>query len=148
MVSTARVAGSRRSRLASYNARMNADEDLRAQLAAVREELGAVRAQLDALMTARGLTMAGQVRCPGCGGRKLLHIAKVLDRANGWGPKSLAVAQTGGFRERSIGEFQVYICQACGLVEWYVPDLSDIVTDGETIRELDGSAPDPGGPYR
>jgi hypothetical protein len=127
---------------------MNDDEDLRAQLAAVREELGAVRAQLDALTTARGLTMAGQVRCPGCGGRKLLHVAKVLDRADGWGPKTLAVAQNGGFRERSIGEFQVYICQGCGLVEWYVPDLSGIVADGETVRELDGSAPDPGGPYR
>ena len=126
---------------------MNADEDLRAQLAAVREELGAVRAQLDALTTARGLTMAGHVRCPGCGGRKLLHVAKVLDRADG-GSKTLAVAQKGGFGKRSIGEFQVYICQGCGLVEWYVPDLSGIVADGETVRELDGSAPDPGGPYR
>lgn len=127
---------------------MNADEDLRAQLAAVREELGAVRAQLDALTTARGLTMTEQVRCPGCGGRKLLHVTKVLDRAHHHGSKTLAVTQTGGFRERSIGEFQVYICQGCGLVEWHVPDLSGIVADGETVRELDGSAPDPGGPYR
>ena len=126
---------------------MNADEDLRAQLAAVREELGAVRAQLDALTTARGLTMAGQVRCPGCGGRKLLHVTRVLDRADG-GSKTLAVAQKGGFGKRSIGEFQVYICQGCGLVEWYVPDLSGIVADGETVRELDGSAPDPNDPYR
>jgi hypothetical protein len=126
---------------------MNANEDLRAQLAAVREELGAVRAQLDALTTARGLTMAGQVRCPGCGGRKLLHATKVLDRADSV-PKTLAVAQKGGFGHRSIGEFQVYICQGCGLVEWYVPDLSGIVADGETVRELDGSAPDPAGPYR
>ena len=126
---------------------MNADEDLRAQLAVVREELGAVRAQLDALTTARGLTMAEQVRCPGCGGRKLLHATKVLDRADG-GSKTLAVAQKGGFGKRSIGEFQVYICQGCGLVEWYVPDLSGIVADGETVRELDGSSPDPSGPYR
>ena len=126
---------------------MSAEEDLRAQLAAVREELGAVRAQLDALTTARGLTMAGQVRCPGCGGRKLLHT-KVLDRAHHSGSKTLAVAQKGTFRERSIGEFQVYICQGCGLVEWYVPDLSGIVADGETVRQLDGSAPDPAGPYR
>ena len=126
---------------------MNADEDIRAQLAAVREELGVVRAQLDALTTARGLTMAGQVRCPGCGGRKLLHVTKVLDRAHG-GARSLAVAQKGAFRERSLGEFQVYICQGCGLVEWYVPDLSGIVADGETVRELDGNAPDPRGPYR
>jgi hypothetical protein len=126
---------------------MNAEEDLRAQLAAVREELGAVRAQLDALTTAPRLTMAGQVRCPGCGGRKLLHVTKVLDRADS-GSKTLAIARKGTFRERSIGEFQVYICQGCGLVEWYVPDLSGIETDGETVRELDGSAPDPGGPYR
>lgn len=126
---------------------MNADEDLRAQLAAVREELGAVRAQLDALTTARGLTMAGQVRCPGCGGRKLLHVTKVLDRAQG-GSKSMAVAQKGAFFERSLGEFQVYICQGCGLVEWYVPDLSGIVADGKIVRELDGSAPDLADPYR
>lgn len=126
---------------------MNADEDLRAQLAAVREELGALRAQLDALTAARGLTMAGQVRCPGCGGRKLLHATKILDRAHA-GAKTLAVAQKGGFRERSLGEFQVYICQACGLVEWYVPDLSGLVANGETVRELDGTAPDPTGPYR
>jgi hypothetical protein len=126
---------------------MNADEDLRAQLSAVREELGAVRAKLDALTTARGLTMAGQVRCPGCGGRKLLHVTKVLDRADG-SSKTLAVAQKAGFGKRSIGEFQVYICQGCGLVEWYVPDRSGIVADGETVRELDGSAPDPSGPYR
>lgn len=74
---------------------MNADEDLRAQLAAVTEELGAVRAQLDALTTARGLTMAGQVRCPGCGGRKLLHVTKVLDRANG-GSKTRRTADRSG----------------------------------------------------
>lgn len=132
---------------------MNTDEDLRAQLAAVREELGAVRAQLDALTTARGLTMAARVRCPGCGGRKLLHVTKVLDRSQGTS-KTLAVAHTGAFRERlfgiekSIGEFQLYICQGCGLVEWYVPDLSGLVADGEIVRELDGSATDPGGPYR
>lgn len=126
---------------------MNAEEDLRAQLAAMREELGAVRAQLDALTSARGLTMVGQVRCPGCGGRKLLHATKVLDRSSG-GAKTLAVTQTGAFRERSVGEFQVYVCQGCGLVEWYVPDLSGIEVDGETVRQLDGSAPDPDGPYR
>ena len=126
---------------------MNADEDLRVQLAAVKEELGTLRAQLDALTTAHNLTMAGQVRCPACGGRKLLHVTKVLDRADG-GSKTLAVAQKGGFGKRSIGEFQVYICQGCGLVEWYVPDLSGIVADGETVRELDGSAPDPADPYR
>lgn len=126
---------------------MNADEDLRAQLAAVREELGAVRAQLDALTAVRGTTMAGQVRCPGCGGLKVLHVSKVLDRADG-APKTLAIARTGGFRDRSIGEFQVYICQACGLAEWYVPDLSGVVADGATVRELDGSAPAPDGPYR
>jgi hypothetical protein len=126
---------------------MNTDDDLRAQLAAVREELGAVRAQLDTLATARASTMASQVRCPGCGGRKLLHVTKILDRADG-GTKTLAITQTGGFRHRSLGEFQVYICQGCGLVEWYVPDLSGIVADGETVRELDGSAPDPAGPYR
>lgn len=106
-----------------------------------------MRAQLDALTAARGLTMAGQVRCPGCGGRKLLHT-KVLDRAHHSGSKTLAIAQKGTFREQSIGEFQVYICQGCGLVEWYVPDLSGIVADGETVRELDGNAPDRGGPYR
>jgi hypothetical protein len=126
---------------------MNADEDLRAQLAAVKEELGAVRAQLDALTTARGLTMAGQVRCPGCGGRKLLHATKVLDRKDGFS-RSLAVAETAGFGHRRLGEFQVYICQGCGLVEWYVPDLSGIVADGKTVRELDASTPDAGGPYR
>ena len=126
---------------------MNADEDLRAQLAAVREELGAVRAQLDALTAARGLTMAGQVRCTGCGGRKLVHATKVLDRKDGFS-RTLAVAQSAGFGHRSLGEFQVYICQGCGLVEWYVPDLSGLVADGDAIRELDGSAPDPAGPYR
>ena len=126
---------------------MNADEDLRAQLAAVKEELRAVRAQLDALTTARGLTMVAQVRCPGCGGRKLLHATKVLDRSHG-GPSSLAVARKGAFRERSVGAFQVYICQGCGLVEWYAPDLSGLEVDGETIRELDGTATDPAGPYR
>jgi len=126
---------------------MNADEDLRAQLAAVREELGVLRAQLDALTTARGLTMAGQVRCPGCGGRKVLHATKVLDRKDGF-PRTLAVAETAGFGHRSLGEFQVYICQGCGLVEWYVPDLSGIKVDGKTVRELDGSSPEPDGPYR
>src|SRR4029078_8736676 len=75
-------------------------------------------------------------------------LAKVLDAAHDSGSKTLALAQKGAFRERSIGEFQVYICQGCGLVEWYVPDLSGIVADGENVRELEGSAPDPGGPYR
>ncbi|MFT3692555.1 MAG: hypothetical protein QM831_05390 [Kofleriaceae bacterium] len=124
---------------------MNADEDLRAQLAAVKAELGALRAQLDALTTTRGLTMAGQIRCPSCGGRKLL-VTTVLDRDHGGG-RTLAIAHKGMFRDRSIGELQIHICRTCGLVEWHVPDLSEVVVDGENVRELDGSA-DPESPYR
>ncbi len=93
-----------------------------------------MRAQLDTLTTTRGWTMAGQVRCPGCGGRKLLHVTKVLDRAQG-SSKTLAIAQKGAFRERSIGEFQVYICRGC----W---------PSGTSPICRDGSAPDPGDPYR
>jgi hypothetical protein len=127
---------------------MNTDDDLRAQLDAVRTELAAVRAKLDALVSARGQTMAGQVRCPGCGGQALLHLRAVLDRAHGANRKPFSIAQKGILFDRAIGQFEAYVCRGCGLVEWYVPDLTGVEVDGETIRELDGSAPEPGGPYR
>jgi hypothetical protein len=122
---------------------------LEARLAALEVELESLRGELRTSLAERRHTMREAVRCV-CGCRKLLHAMRVLDRG-GNGRSTMALQQPSVWTERGAGELEAYVCTACGLVEWYAPDLQRVEVDGQTIRLLDGSAeaaPDPRGPYR
>src|SRR5688572_27813647 len=116
--------------------------ELRAEVAALRAELAGARGRVD-------VTMRGQTRCRGCGCRKILFAAHVLDRGDGDFRKKLAIAQPSWWRSAIAGQFEVYVCTACGLVEWYAKDLGGLEIDGESYRIIDGDAGTAGqGPYR
>jgi DNA-directed RNA polymerase subunit RPC12/RpoP len=107
----------------------------------LRREIRWARGQID-------LSMKGQTRCPACGGRKILHATEVLDRGDGDFRQKMALAKPSIWRSRVVGQFQVYICAACGLVEWYAPNLEGLEVDGKVFQMLDGGADPQGGPYR
>jgi hypothetical protein len=121
---------------------------LRELVARLEEQVGSLQAQLDAL-TARGLCMRAQCRCPACGCRKILHSTEVPDADSAGGySKAAAATRKRWYGKRPQGALHLYICTGCGLAEWHVPDLSEVEVDGETLRLLDGEAPEGAGPYR
>lgn len=110
----------------------------------LRVEIEGLKQQL---LSARGsteLTMREQTRCPGCGCADLLHAPKILDN----GREALSVANPSAWFDRRIGEFQVFICSQCGLVEWYVKDPQTIEPDGQHFFALHGVREGEDGPYR
>jgi predicted nucleic-acid-binding Zn-ribbon protein len=110
---------------------------LRGEVRRLREELGERR---------ESFSMRRQVRCPGCGCRKILHAKQVLDRAHGGGTTPMALAQMGSWFPDEVGRFEAYVCTDCGLTEWYVPDLSELKLDGQIFTLLE--PPEGGGPFR
>jgi hypothetical protein len=111
-------------------------------LEAVNDSL---RSQLDAARAGLDLTMRGQGRCRACGGTDVLHANMVVDRGHGNYAEPLAVSVK-GWLSRAVGAFETYICVACGLVEWYVKNPSELHVDGKQIERLEPKGP--GGPYR
>jgi len=115
------------------------------QLAELESQLGQAQKTLESLRSeivdAKGgvnLTMRGQVRCPACGGREILHATKVLDRGESNMRYALALVKPSMWRGKTYGQFQVYICSACGLTEWYVDHPREVPVDGKTIRHFEG----------
>jgi len=115
--------------------------ELRAELESLRTQVRAARERID-------LTMRGQTVCPACGCRKILHAREVLDRGDGDMRQKLALAKPSFWRSKVVGEFEVYLCTACGLVEWYAKDLHEVEVDGKVFRILEGNEPGSEGPYR
>lgn len=104
-----------------------------------------LRAQLTAAQNRTDLTMRGQRRCPACGGREIYHTDTVLDRDNS-GRTKMALLQPSVWRSRGAGEFEAYVCAACGKVEWYVKDPADLAEHLEPLPALGGDPENP--PYR
>jgi len=64
------------------------------------------------------------------------------------GSEALPVAVVGG---RSIGEFAVHFCGACGFTEWYARRIERLRADGNQVMHILGerpAVPAAGGPYR
>jgi DNA-directed RNA polymerase subunit RPC12/RpoP len=113
-------------------------QELEEQLAAVSRQLEQIRPQSD--------SMRDQVRCPACGCRSILHAHKVVDRDQ-QPPGALAVTTKGLWAPKPVGQFEIYVCTRCGLVEWHVIDPAEIEVDGEVVEVHEVSAPS-AGPYR
>jgi hypothetical protein len=124
----------RQGRLTSLERRV---EELSAQVQSLRQEL-ANRPRLTS-------TMKLDVRCPCCDAGQILHAAEVLDRNQG--RAKLSVVQPSVWRNKALGEFEIYICTHCGWCEWYVKKPGDIPTDEEIIRLIERGETDTG-PYR
>jgi hypothetical protein len=123
------------------------------RITALELEVGELRAALAAERT-QIRTMRQTLRCPSCGGRRILHVRRINGASAALGfPNALSLTEAavswGGVVE---GEpLQVFACRACGLVEWHAPKLASVEADGETIVELVGDDPaaaPPSTPYR
>jgi hypothetical protein len=123
-------------------------ETLRRDLEQQRNEFEALRAQVHAARERIDLSMRGQTLCPACGCRKILFASKVLDRGDGDSREKMALAKPSFWRGKIVGQFEVCVCTACGLVEWYARDVHEVEIDGEDFRLVEGQEPGRGGPYR
>jgi hypothetical protein len=121
---------------------------LAARVAALETEVGELRASVDAARGGLDLTMRGQSRCRACGGRSILHAMTVLDRTHYGTPAPMAVALKGTWVPKPVGEFEIYLCVACGFTEWYVKDPDSIEVDGEKIVPVATEEGEGPGPYR
>jgi hypothetical protein len=117
---------------------------LRRQVQELQQQLATVSSQLEQLRP-RSDSMRDQVRCSACGCRSILHVNKVVDRDQGQG--TLAVSTKGLWAPKPVGQFEIYVCTSCGLVEWHVVDPAEIEVDGQIVEEHAGRAPTVG-PYR
>jgi hypothetical protein len=136
-------------------------DDLQQRLAALEERVTALTAEVHELRrgleAARGhidLTMRKQLRCPACGGASILHVGRIRDHRFGEAFAAMAIQLTQGILKTTIiGEFELYVCRACGLGEWYVKDAGAIKLEGldkqnrEHVRIIDNTR-EPAGPYR
>ena len=113
----------------------------------LRKELAELRAQLADTRGRMHLTMRGQTRCPGCGGTAILHATQVLDRGESNTRMAMALLRPKWWSSKVQGQFELFACTGCGLVEWYARELDAIQPDGKTIRRIEGGV-DPAGPFR
>jgi DNA-directed RNA polymerase subunit RPC12/RpoP len=134
-------------------------DDTAARLAAAEAELDRLRRQVDELSAQLGAgrqhedrSMRGRLRCSACGHRRLLHASEVLDRGDADSREKMALVKPSVWRSRVLGQFEVYLCAHCGLVEWYVKDVAQLVAQLASLRGvvrlIDSPAPDADGPYR
>lgn len=122
-------------------------EDLQATVEQLRHTVSELKQQLASLRVGGdATTMRRHVRCPACGGGKIIHAPKVLDRTDG-SRETMALAQPSVWRSRTVGQFQVYICVGCGLAEWYVQD-PEAVAQEELFSVVQAPEPGQDGPYR
>ena len=68
-------------------------------------------------------------QCPGCQSSNIMHAETILDRSDS-GRAAMAIVQPSIWSGRTEGEFEVYVCQNCGAVEWYVKSPQNL-----TVRE-------------
>jgi hypothetical protein len=118
---------------------------LEAEITELRRELAALRAG------GRAGTMRSEQRCPGCGGKKLLHVDKTKEWTHGGVVEMALLHEKKWYGPKNVGALEAWVCAGCGLVEWYAKGL-DGVADGAPLHErVDVVEPPPGGgegPYR
>lgn len=128
---------------------MNQDQEtalleiLEAAVEAAAEELALLDAERGQELVVLDRTMRGRLTCPVCAGRKLLHATEIVDRAEGFLRPGMAIEQHKWWGDlEGTGLFEAWICTSCGLVEWYVPDLSKVKVDGSTKRIVEAGDPE------
>jgi len=120
---------------------------LRAELAALREEVVNMARELRTARSHIDLTMRGQLRCRSCNCRRIAHAPRVLDRSKGF-DHALTLYRTHGWSGENHGELEAYVCTRCGLVEWWVIDPGTLEAHENDLRILDGDVSGPKDPYR
>lgn len=87
--------------------------------------------------------MKSSRECPKCGSRDLLKVARAVNSSK-YNPASISSLAIGGTALAGAvlglepGALEARICRKCGFFELYVRDPGSIVTDGETVVEIDG----------
>lgn len=123
-------------------------EGLRAELAALREDVANLHRDLRTARSHIDLTMRGQMRCRACNCRRIAHAPKVLDRMRSTGGGAMALYQSSVWSGKTHGELEAYACTRCGLVEWWVSDPTTLEPHEEFLRIIDGDVSGPKDPYR
>jgi hypothetical protein len=124
-------------------------EFLETRLAALEREVVTLKERL--ALDATRPTLRQQGVCPCCGSRRVFYAPDVLDRGESNTRLPMAVATTGFWRQRPQGAFELFACVACGFVEWYVREpsqLEELPKEDPKYVVLDTDAREPGGPYR
>jgi len=113
-------------------------DQFESRLADMRAKLGQLTEQLERGPAVVDRTMRSRLTCPACACRRLLHATEVLDRAEAFARAKMSLVQPGMWNLAGVGQFEAWLCTECGLVEWYVPDLSAVEIDGTARRLVDG----------
>jgi len=63
--------------------------------------------------------------------------------------KNMALVQPAWWSSKTLGELEAYVCTACGFLEWYAKDPSELKDAKKYMRIIEGeNEVDGGGPYR
>jgi len=124
-------------------------EKVFAEVAALREQVDALKR---AVVDARGrvnLSMREQIRCPHCGTRRIAHFSSIPDFGYGQVFKQGLVHKNRGFWRsgETEGHLEAYACTSCGAVEFWVSDTSLFADDEGPFKLLTSEDP-AAGPYR
>lgn len=65
-------------------------------------------------------------KCPKCSGTALFHSACVMDRGEGNVAMCLTIMRKDVIHAEEVGQFEVYVCRACGFAEMYVVDADQL----------------------
>ena len=123
-------------------------EELRAEVAALREAVTTLMSELRSARSHIDLTMRGQMRCRACNCRRIAHAPQVLDRSRNFDHQLALYRKQGFLSSESFGVFEAYICTRCGLVEWWVTDPSSLQPHENHLSIIDGDVSGPKDPYR
>lgn len=121
---------------------------LRQQVDRARQRLDDLRQAARRAQRAADHSMRTRTVCPACSCQELIHARQVLDRAETFIRSPMALVQPRLLNLTGAGQFEAWICTACGLVEWYVPDLSQVPVDGELRVHVGGEEPTEPGPVQ
>lgn len=119
--------------------------EMKAQVEDLARKVADLQAMITAAQGRAEFTLRGQRRCQACGGRRVMYADHVLDRSDS-GRTRMALLQPSIWRSRGAGEFEVYVCADCGLVEWYVKDPEELLKHLDLL-EAPG-VEEEGNPYR
>lgn len=119
--------------------------EIEARFAALEQAVAELHARLDHVP--RG-SMQQTLRCPACGGDRILHVRRVLEATRTESmPLSLG-SKFNSWRGHQPGDpLELFVCRGCGLVEWHATGLDKLEVDGVNVVELTREKP-AGEPYR
>jgi hypothetical protein len=116
----------------------------------LEERLAWLEAKLDGLRAQPAPTMRKDGECPGCHATEILHFTRITERGDGQlHPMALAHPRS-MWRMDALAPLQAFVCESCGMVEWYTSDLSKVEVDGTLVRnhKVVKQRDPEGGPYR